>query len=67
MKDSSIRTLAKTVSWRAVATVASFAVSYILSNNIVLSSSIAGSQIIIQSFLYIIHERIWNKIQWGRI
>lgn len=67
MSDSSIRSIAKTLSWRVVATIASFVVSYIITGNIMLSSSIAGSQIIVQTVLYMVHERIWNKIIWGKI
>lgn len=67
MTDSSSRTIAKTISWRVVATITTFIVSYLASDNIVIASSIAGSQIIIHTVLYIIHERIWNKIKWGKI
>jgi uncharacterized membrane protein len=30
------------------------------------ASAIASTQLIINTILYFIHERIWNKIRWGR-
>ena len=67
MSDSSIRTLAKTISWRIVATIATFIVSYLVSDDVSIAGTIAGSQILIHTTLYLIHERFWNKVTWGKI
>lgn len=66
MTDSPTRTIAKTISWRVLATITTFIVSYVISSNIKIASSIAGSQVIIHTLLYYIHERCWIKIQWGK-
>lgn len=66
MTDTASRTLAKTVSWRVVATIATFLVSYIISGDITIASGIAGSQVIIHTTLYYFHERVWIKIKWGK-
>jgi|694.fasta_scaffold22398_1 uncharacterized membrane protein len=66
MTDTPKRTVAKTFSWRIIATFATFFVSYIVSKDVSIASGIAGTQIIMHTFLYVIHERIWNKIQWGK-
>lgn len=67
MTDTSSRTLAKTISWRFIATFATFIVSYIISSDISIAGSIAGTQVIIHTALYYIHERIWIKVSWGKI
>jgi len=66
MTDTTQRTIVKTISWRVLATIVTFIVSYLISNNISVASGIAGVQIIIHTFLYYIHERIWIKIKWGK-
>lgn len=67
MNDSSIRSLAKTISWRITGSGATFLISWIISGNFVVASSIAATQIVANTILYFIHERVWNKISWGRL
>ena len=64
--DSTARSLVKTVSWRITGSGATFAISYIVSGNFVISSSIAVAQLISNTILYFVHERIWNRIIWGK-
>lgn len=64
--DSNTRSLAKTISWRLTGSGATFLISYIVSGNITIAGSIALIQITLNTILYYIHERIWNKIKWGR-
>lgn len=64
--DSNTRSLAKTISWRLTGSGATFLISYIVSGNITIAGTIALIQITANTILYYIHERIWNKIKWGR-
>ena len=66
MTDSFIRTFAKTVSWRVTGSLSTFLIAYILLGNIVVSSVLALVQLIINTILYFIHERIWNKTNWEK-
>jgi uncharacterized membrane protein len=66
MTESTYRTLIKTISWRIIATIASFTISYLIIDNIMVASSIAGIQVIIHTILYYIHERVWISIVWGK-
>ena len=63
--ESSARSIAKTVSWRITGSTATFAISYLVLGDIAISSTIAVIQLIFNTVLYFIHERIWNKIKWG--
>ena len=67
MSEKPLRSLAKTVSWRITGSLATFLISYIISNDLTVAGSIATIQIISNTILYFIHERIWNKIKWGKI
>lgn len=66
MSDRAVRSLVKTISWRITGSGATFTISYIVSGNFIIAGSIAVVQLISNTILYFIHERIWNKIKWGR-
>ena len=46
MTDSAKRTVAKTISWRIVATIATFIVSYVISGDFSTAGGIAGVQVL---------------------
>jgi uncharacterized membrane protein len=64
--DTTVRSLAKTITWRITGTGATFAISYAIVGDISISSSIAAIQLTFNTVLYFIHERVWGKIKWGR-
>jgi uncharacterized membrane protein len=66
MSDSTIRSVAKTISWRVTGSGATFLISYIVSGNLTVAGTIAVIQLTANTILYFIHERIWNKISWGK-
>jgi uncharacterized membrane protein len=41
-------------------------VSYVLTGEIALATSIASVDFLTKLILYFFHERIWNKIKWGK-
>jgi len=60
------RSLAKTVSWRVVGTVATFLISWLITGALTLAFSIGIIELISKLVLYFLHERAWNKIKWGK-
>lgn len=60
------RSLLKTISWRITGTSSTMLISYIIIGDIIIAGSIASIQIIINTILYYIHERVWNRIRIGR-
>jgi uncharacterized membrane protein len=66
MKETSVRSLAKAISWRVTGTIDTFLISWIITGQILLASGIALTEIITKIFLFWIHERVWNKINWGK-
>lgn len=66
MHDTTVRSLAKTITWRITGTGATFVISYAIVGDISISSSIAAIQLTFNTVLYFIHERVWGKIKWGR-
>ena len=64
MSDSNKRSVVKTISWRITGSLSTFMISYLILGSFTIASSIAVIQIIANTFLYYVHERIWNKISW---
>lgn len=61
-----IRSIAKAFSWRVVGTLDTLVISYILTGEMALAASIASVDFLTKMVLYFFHERIWNKINWGK-
>ena len=67
MIETSTRSLVKTVTWRLTGSGATFLISYLMTGNLSVASSIALIQLTSNTILYFIHERVWNKISWGKL
>ena len=63
--ETKTRSIVKTISWRLVGSSAVLLISFLLTGSFALAGSIATVQLISNTILYFIHERVWNKIQWG--
>ncbi len=59
------RTLAKTVSWRAVATLDTFVISFLVTGSGTWAGTIAGFEVLTKVMIYYFHERAWMRINWG--
>jgi len=66
MKERRTRSIIKTLTWRVTASLDTFLISWIITGSYILGGSIAGVEILTKMFLYYFHERIWNKLTWGR-
>jgi uncharacterized membrane protein len=65
--DKSIRSLVKTVTWRLTGSAATFLIAWLISGNLLIAGPIAAAQLVMNTVLYYIHERIWTRIKWGQI
>jgi uncharacterized membrane protein len=64
--DLPLRSLVKTVSWRITGSSATFAIAYVLTGDFAVASVIGVTQMISNTVLYYFHERVWNKVSWGK-
>ncbi|WP_196889575.1 DUF2061 domain-containing protein [Aureivirga sp. CE67] len=60
------RSLAKTISWRIVGTLDTIFISWLVTGTLSLAFSIGLIELVTKMTLYFFHERIWNKIKWGK-
>jgi len=65
MTVSRSRSLAKSLTWRVLAIIVTFASIYLLTGEIITAT--AGTLLTnsINFVLYYLHERVWLKVTWG--
>ena len=63
---SHARSLAKAISWRFFGNLISFIIIYGLTHNGKLALAASAIELVVKIVLYYYHERVWNKIKWGR-
>ena len=67
MHEKPYRSVVKTISWRTVGTLDTMIVSYFITGSLVMAASIGSIEVITKMILYYFHERIWNKLSFGRV
>lgn len=63
--ETHARSLLKAVSWRALGTLDTFAISWLLTGRVELAGSIAGLELGTKLTWYYLHERVWAGVGWG--
>lgn len=64
--ESHFRTIVKTVSWRIWATVITFVVAYLVTKKSSIAIGVCLCDTTFKLFAYYFHERLWNKVNYGR-
>ena len=63
--SSKKRSALKALSWRAIASLDTFVISYIITGKVVWATAIASIEVLTKMILYYGHERVWAKVKWG--
>lgn len=66
-RSSKTRSFLKALTWRIFASIDTFLISWLITGKLSWAGSIAILEIITKTFLFYFHERVWNKINFGRI
>ena len=66
MVERVYRTVIKTSSWRFFATIDTVIISYLVTGSLVMASTIGTIEVFTKLLLYYIHERVWNRVVFGR-
>jgi uncharacterized membrane protein len=66
VSDTNTRSIVKTLTWRLTGSTATFLIAYFLIGSITVAGVLGITQLIFNTVLYYFHERIWNKINWGK-
>lgn len=74
-KDSPTRSISKAISWRVIASAATFIISFLVvrhstnktdSQVLQYATAIASVDVVVKLVLYYFHERLWTNIYWGK-
>lgn len=66
MNETNARSIAKAITWRLTGTLDTFIISFIITGELLLAGGIALTEVVTKIFLFWGHERIWNKVRWGK-
>ena len=58
---SSSRHIAKTITWRIIASLDTFVIAYLLTGELAIGMSIASIEVLTKMVLYYYHERVWYR------
>lgn len=64
--EKPIRSIVKTISWRATGTIDTIIVSFIVTGSVKAAFSVGFAELFTKMFLYYLHERAWSKLKFGK-
>ena len=59
------RSVAKSISWRALASLDTFVLAFLITGRLSWGAFIAGAEVLTKMVLYYAHERAWAYVAWG--
>lgn len=65
--ESHKRSIIKAISWRILGSLVTGSLVFIFTGELALAAGLGSIDAIIKVFVYYGHERIWDKIHFGRV
>ena len=65
--ESHARTIAKAISWRCIATATTTIIVWLVTGKLELAATVGALDTVLKLGEYYAHERIWNRVKFGRI
>ncbi len=65
MHESRARSLAKSLSWRAVATLTTITLVWIFTGEMHIAFTVGGIEVFAKLAIFYLHERAWDAVKWG--
>ncbi|KAF0177312.1 MAG: hypothetical protein FD161_2540 [Limisphaerales bacterium] len=66
-EEKHYRSLVKAVSWRITGTLDTILISWLITGQMKWALSIGFVELFTKIALYYVHERIWNRLDFGRV
>lgn len=67
MTEKPYRSIVKAISWRVTGTLDTIIISYFITGELAWAISIGAVELFTKIILYYFHERLWNRISFGRV
>ena len=65
-KETKVRSIVKTISWRILATLTTVTLVYIFIGDTTIAFTVGGIEVFLKMLVYFIHERVWDKLKFGK-
>ncbi|MCF8298175.1 MAG: DUF2061 domain-containing protein [Saprospiraceae bacterium] len=65
-KESPVRSIIKTISWRIIATLTTILIAYFITGDTEKAAQIGLAEVFIKLLFYYLHERAWTNVKWGK-
>ena len=65
-KETSSRSVAKAISYRITGSLTTVLIAYFLTGRVSVALTIAGLDVVVKIGVYFLHERLWDKIHFGK-
>ena len=65
--DHHHRSLFKAVSWRITGSIDTLVITFLITGKLKWAFTISGVELFTKIGLYYVHERIWDKLSFGRV
>lgn len=66
-EEKPYRSLVKAISWRATGTADTILISWLITGQAKWALSIGFIELFTKVGLYYVHERVWNRLSFGRV
>jgi len=60
------RSIIKALTWRAIATITTMSLVFIFTGEIILTLGVGALDVSLKLLFYYFHERVWNRLDWGK-
>ncbi len=67
MADKQYRSFVKAISWRMTGSVDTLVIAFLITGKIKWALTISGVELFTKVALYYLHERVWDKLSFGRV
>jgi uncharacterized membrane protein len=67
MADKHYRSIVKAISWRATGSIDTMVISFLITGKLKWALTISGVELFTKIGLYYVHERVWEKLNFGRV
>lgn len=65
-QENHSRSIVKALTYRGIILVSDATLIYLITGNFKLTIGFVGISNVASTFLYFVHERIWNEVHWGK-
>jgi len=64
--EAHTRSVVKGITWRVIASLTTWTLIYIATRDVTITFTLGIFEVLLKIFFYYLHERIWNRVHWGR-